>query len=63
MWIFKKKEGIQRIEKPIFKLRLVVKDFTTVDGIDYNKIFSHVVKDCSIKIFMEILNQYNMDLE
>lgn len=32
-------------------------------GVDYNDIFSLVVKHCSIRILMSIVNQYNLVLE
>ena len=62
-WIFKKKEGIPGVGGPRYKARLVAKGFTQVEGIDYNEIFSTVVKHCSIRIFMAIVNQFNLELE
>ena len=62
-WIFKKKEGIPRVERPRFKARLVAKGFTQVERIDYNEIFSPVVKHCSIRIILGLVNQYDLELE
>ena len=41
----------------------MAKGFTHILRIDYNKIFSPVVKHCSIRILMVIVNQYNFKLE
>lgn len=62
-WIFKKKEGIPSVEKARYKARLVAKGFTQIEGIDYNEIFSLVVKHCSIRILMAIVNQFDLELE
>lgn len=43
-WIFKKDRGIPRIEELRIKERLVEKCVIHVKGIDYNEIFSYVVK-------------------
>jgi len=34
-----------------------------MEGIDYNEIFSPVVKHCSIRILMTIVNMYDFELE
>jgi len=62
-WIFKKKEGIPGIKRPRFKARLVAKGFTQVEGIDYNEIFLLVVKHCSTRIMLGLVNQYDLKLE
>jgi len=61
--IFKKKEDILGVERPRFKARLVAEGFTQVEGIDYNQIFSPVVKHCSIRIILGLVNQYDLELE
>ncbi|CAJ2651441.1 unnamed protein product [Trifolium pratense] len=62
-WVFKKKDGIPGVEAPMYKARLVAKGFTQLEGIDYNEIFSPVVKHCSIRVLMAIVNQYDLELE
>ena len=42
---------------------MVTKGFTQVEGIDYNEIFSPVVKHCSIRIILGLVNQYDLELE
>ncbi|WJX42094.1 hypothetical protein P8452_29365 [Trifolium repens] len=62
-WVFKRKEGIPGVEAPRYKARLIAKGFTQVEGIDYNEIFSPVVKHCSIRVLMAIVNMYDLELE
>lgn len=45
-----------------YKARLVVKGFTQKEGIDFNEIFSHVVKHCSIKMLLAIVVQQALQL-
>lgn len=42
---------------------LVVNGFTQVEKIDYNEIFSHMIKLYSIRMLMGMVNQYNLELE
>lgn len=46
------KSGIHGVEKPRYKARLVAKGFTQRVGIDFNEIFSLVVKHASIRIVL-----------
>ena len=41
----------------------MAKGFTQVKGVDYNVIFAHMVKHCSVRILMSIVNQFNLHLE
>lgn len=47
-WIYKLKEGVPGLENLRYKARLVAKSFTQREGIDFNEIYSPVVKHCSI---------------
>jgi len=60
-WIFKLKPGIPGLEKQRYKVRLVAKGFSQQEGIDYNEVFSLVVKHVSIRLMLSLV--VNMDYE
>jgi hypothetical protein len=62
-WIFKRKEGSSPSEASGFKARLVVKGFSQILGIDYNDVFSPVVKHSSIRAFLGIVAMHDLELE
>ena len=45
------------------KAWLVAKGDAQKEGIDYNEIFSHVVKHTSIQMLLTIIIQFDLDLE
>lgn len=62
-WIYKKKPEVQGIETNRFKVRLVGKGFTQKEGVDFNEIFSPVVKHTSIRIILVLVAVQNLELE
>ena len=61
-WLYKIK-GAGDKAKPRFKDRLVARGFTQVQGVDFNEIFSPVVRHTSIRILLAITAQLNLHLE
>ena len=45
-----------------FKVRLVVKGYTQLEGINYNEVFSPVVKHSSIRILLTLVAQLDIEL-
>jgi hypothetical protein len=62
-WIFKRKECSSPSEATRFKVRLVAKGFTQIPGIDYNDVFSPVVKHSSIRALLGIIAMHDFELE
>jgi hypothetical protein len=62
-WIFKRKECSSPSETTRFKARLVAKDFSQISGIDYNDVFSPVVKHSSIRALLGIVAIHDLELE
>ena len=61
-WVFKlKKDGSGKVVK--YKARLVVKGFLQKKGVDFDEIFSPVVKMASIRIILGLVASLNLELE
>ena len=62
-WIFKRKEGISPSEVARYKARLVAKGYSQILGIDYNDVFSPVIKHSSIRTLLSIVAMHDYELE
>ena len=62
-WIYKKKDSIPGVENPRCKARLVVKGFNQKEGIDFNEIFSPVVRHTSIRVLLAFVALFDLELE
>ena len=60
---FAKKQGSSDGDTVRYKARLVAKGYTQREGIDYNEVFSHVVKHSSIRILLALVAQYELKLD
>ena len=62
-WIYKKKDGIPGVENARCKARLVVKGFKQKEGIDFNEVFSPVVRHTSIRVLLAFVALFDLELE
>ena len=60
-WVFKLKNDDEKLLK--YKTRLVVKGFGQKQGIEFDKIFSPVIKMCSIRVILGLATSMNLELE
>ncbi|GJR25984.1 retrotransposon protein, putative, ty1-copia subclass [Tanacetum coccineum] len=62
-WLFKIKDGIEGVQNPRYKARLVARGFTQRASIDYNEVFSPVVRHTSIRVILGLTTCKDYDLE
>ncbi|KAJ4710294.1 Retrovirus-related Pol polyprotein from transposon TNT 1-94 [Melia azedarach] len=62
-WVYKKKEGETSVEGIKYKARVVARGFTQREGVDYNEIFSPVVRHTSIRVLLAIVAHKDLELE
>ncbi|KAH9697414.1 hypothetical protein KPL71_023600 [Citrus sinensis] len=61
--IFKLKAGASEKEPPRLKARLVAKGFTQREGVDFNEVFSLIVKYSSIRLMLVLSVYHYLELE
>ena len=54
-WVFKKKEEIPGAKSVRYKACLVAKGYSQTEGVDFNEVFSPVVKHTSIRVLLAMV--------
>ena len=62
-WVFKKKIEAAEPDGVRFKARLVARGFTQEQGVDFDEVFSPVVKHASIRLLLAIVARRDWELE
>ena len=62
-WVFKKKEAVSDMEGERFNTRLVARGYSQKQGIDYDDIYSPVVRHTSIRVVLALVAHMDLELE
>ncbi|CAM8893545.1 unnamed protein product [Rhodiola kirilowii] len=62
-WIFRLKDDNSPAEPPSFKARLVAKDFSQKEEIDYNEILAPVVKYKTLRLLLAMSTIFNWEID
>ena len=62
-WVFRKMEVVSKKEGERFKSRLVVKGYSQRHGIDYDEVFSLMVRHTSIRVVLALVAHQDLELE
>ena len=61
--MYRKKEVVLEKNGEKFKASLVAKGYSHMHGVDYDEIFSPVVRHTSIKIVLSLVTYFDIELE
>ena len=62
-WVFKKKVDGSNSGDIRYKARLVAKEYSQVQGVNFNEVFSPVVKHTSIRVLLSLVAMKDLELE
>ena len=61
-WVYAKKDGFPNKDNVRYKARLVAKGYAQTERVDYNEVYSPVVKHSSIRILLTLVAQLALEL-
>jgi len=59
-WVYKKKKTISWKEGEKFKAHLVAKGYSQKKEVDYDEIFSSIIRHTSIRVMLSLVAHFNM---